>query len=271
MLKQRFITAAILVPLVVVSILYIPHLVFSLVLAVFISVAAWEWCKFTEQQHKFQNIIYVLFTILIITLLYYYRETFIANSVIFLGVAWWLCATVLIIAYQKELNLIPSINIIKSLIGLLILLPAWMSLIVLHASVDGPHFVLLLFILIWIADTSAYFIGRRFGSRKLASKTSPGKSWEGVLGALIITSITSIIYGVIQTQYATSVILMLCIVTVMFSIIGDLTESMFKRNVGIKDSGIIFPGHGGVLDRIDSMTAAAPVFVTGLWLIQGKL
>ncbi len=272
MLKQRIITAAILVPLMVVSILYIPGNIFSLLLAFFICIAAWEWSKFIEYSQKLQKYIYVLSTIFIISISYIYRDTLLAKSIIFLGVTWWLCATGLIIAYQKEKYSVPSTQFIKSVIGLLILVPAWMSLIVLHAEIDGPHLVLFLFILIWLADTTAYFIGKQIGKRRLASRTSPGKSWEGVIGALLAASLLSLGYMiVVKPHYAAVGLFALCIITVAFSIVGDLTESMFKRIVGIKDSGRILPGHGGVLDRIDSLTAAAPIYVMGLWLLQGKL
>ncbi len=271
-LKQRVITAAILIPLIVISILYIPSNIFSLLLAFFVCIAAWEWSKFVEYSQKIQKYIYVLSAIFLISISYIYRDTLLANSIIFLGATWWLCAAGLIIAYQKEKYSVPLTQFIKSVIGLLILVPAWMSLIVLHAEIDGPHLVLFLFILIWLADTTAYFVGKQFGKRRLASRTSPGKSWEGVIGALFATSLLSLGYGImVKPQYAAVGLLALCIITVMFSIIGDLTESMFKRIVGIKDSGGILPGHGGVLDRIDSLTAAAPIYVMGLWLLQGRL
>ena len=114
--------------------------------------------------------------------------------------------------------------------------------------------------------------GRRVVGSVTSSRTSPGKSWEGVIGALLATSLLSLGYVVVmKPHYAAVELFALCIITVTFSIIGDLTESMFKRIVGIKDSGGILPGHGGVLDRIDSLTAAAPIYVMGLWLLQGKL
>ena len=123
-------------------------------------------------------------------------------------------------------------------------------------------------LLIWGADSGAYFAGRAFGKRKLAPKVSPGKSWEGVIGGLL----TALVAAVIATQWLGAVgglagFLALVAVTVFISVLGDLSESLFKRVMALKDSGGILPGHGGVLDRIDSLTAAAPIFALGLlWL-----
>lgn len=271
MLKQRIITAVILIPLVVVSVLYLPNSFFSALTAVFVSVAAWEWSKIISFTNKFQKYFYVLFAIAIISISYFYRDRF-ATSIILAGTVWWICAIFMIFAYQKDFFSLPAGQIFKSIIGILILVPAWMSLVVLHTNINGPSLVLFLFVLIWLADTAAFFIGRKFGKRRLASKTSPAKSWEGVFGALAFTSVLSLCYvNVGGQQVAAAGLMLLCIITVIFSIVGDLTESMFKRIAGVKDSGVIVPGHGGVFDRIDSLTAAAPIYVTGLWLLQGNL
>jgi phosphatidate cytidylyltransferase len=124
-------------------------------------------------------------------------------------------------------------------------------------------------VLIWIADTAAYFTGKAWGRRKLASRVSPGKSCEGVLGALAATSVFSVIgaFWVGFDPGEAVLFLLVCNVTVCFSVVGDLVESLFKREAGLKDSGSILPGHGGILDRIDSLTAAGPVFVLGLILM----
>ncbi len=135
---------------------------------------------------------------------------------------------------------------------------------------DGVYLVLFLLVMIWIADSAAYFSGRRWGKTRLAGRISPGKSWEGVFGALFATSAFSLAAASFKDMQGTEILvfLFICLVTVSASILGDLMESMIKRQSGLKDSGSLLPGHGGVLDRMDSLTAAAPVFLSGLWLFE---
>lgn len=123
-------------------------------------------------------------------------------------------------------------------------------------------------VLVWGADIRAYFSGRAFGKRKLAPAVSPGKSWEGVYGGLALTLLITLVVGVVREWDARQILLALvgAAVVVLISVVGDLTESMFKRQAGIKDSSNLLPGHGGVLDRIDSLTAAIPVFAVLLWM-----
>jgi phosphatidate cytidylyltransferase len=129
--------------------------------------------------------------------------------------------------------------------------------------------LLFFFVLIWLADSAAYFSGKKFGRNKLAEQLSPGKTREGLWGALIATFILSLI-GVLQfglSPISSVYFIMLCLLTALISVVGDLYESLLKRNAGVKDSGFLIPGHGGVLDRIDSLLAAAPGFILGLyWL-----
>ncbi len=162
--------------------------------------------------------------------------------------------------------------------GGVILVPAWLSLILIHsgkvgsslADVSGTSLMLFLFFLIWLSDSAAYFSGRKFGNKKLVSNVSPGKSWEGVYGALSASLLFPIIYAFYtDMNFITTIyFILLALITVSFSILGDLTESMFKRMAKIKDSSNILPGHGGVLDRIDSLTSSAPVFFAGLWAME---
>jgi phosphatidate cytidylyltransferase len=145
--------------------------------------------------------------------------------------------------------------------GLLVLVPAWLALVRLHAI--APNLMLFLLLLVVAADVGAYFGGRTFGKHKLAPQVSPGKTWEGVYGGLIAGALLAVI-GVFWFRMSIAPFIALCVVVVIASVIGDLTESLFKRHAGLKDSGSLLPGHGGVLDRIDSVTAAAPLFLIGL-------
>ena len=154
-LKRRVITAAILIPLVVLCILYLPNRLFSVLTAFFVCLAAWEWSKIISFSQKYQKYFYVFFAIIIISISYFYRERF-AGSIIVAGTIWWMCAVFMIVAYQKDFLSIPTGQLFKSIIGILILVPAWMSLVVLHANINGPNLVLFLFVLIWLADTAAF-------------------------------------------------------------------------------------------------------------------
>ncbi len=133
----------------------------------------------------------------------------------------------------------------------------------------SPWWLMYVFLLVWCADSGAYFVGRKFGKRKLAPNVSPNKSIEGLIGGLVTSGVVAAIVG----QYlqlsggALAWFLALSAVTVAASVLGDLFESMLKRRAGIKDSGNILPGHGGVLDRIDSLLSATPVFALGFWLL----
>jgi phosphatidate cytidylyltransferase len=154
-------------------------------------------------------------------------------------------------------------------LGFLLLVPAWLGLTSLHAA--SAWWLMYLFGLVWGADTGAYFAGRAFGKHKLAPHVSPGKTLEGFLGGLALTMAMAVAVAICRdlNSLRLAAFLGLSLLTVLASVLGDLFESMVKRHAGIKDSGTIFPGHGGALDRIDSLTAAAPVFALGWWLAGG--
>ena len=154
-----------------------------------------------------------------------------------------------------------------ALIGLFALVPAWLALSILHGMVDsGPWQVMFLLVLVWSADSGAYVAGRKFGAHKLALRISPGKTWEGVLGGMLFAVVPAVLAGLYWYEGTgpLAVFLVVCLFTVAFSIVGDLLESLLKRQAHVKDSGRLLPGHGGILDRIDSLTAAAPVYVAGM-------
>ncbi|NOR40680.1 MAG: phosphatidate cytidylyltransferase, partial [Gammaproteobacteria bacterium] len=150
------------------------------------------------------------------------------------------------------------------------LVPAWAALTTLHASgADGPKLTLMLLVLVWLADSGAYFAGRQWGKTKLAPAISPGKTWEGVYGGLLSSLVFAAVAGGLYSHSFgwTLKFMLVAAVTVLFSVAGDLLESLMKRHSGIKDSGHIIPGHGGIFDRIDGLVAAAPMFLIGfLWL-----
>jgi phosphatidate cytidylyltransferase len=153
--------------------------------------------------------------------------------------------------------------------GFLVLLPAWLVPLTLRELPDGKWLTLFLMLYVWGADTGAYFAGHRFGRHKLAPRVSPGKTWEGVAGGLatvLLVALAAGIYGFGFGPAALALWVALSLFTGLVSVLGDLFESRLKRIVGVKDSGTLIPGHGGVLDRIDAFTAAAPVFALA-WLV----
>jgi len=275
MLKQRLITAAILVPLVVWGILRLPTPYLALVLALFIVQGAWEWTGFMQLKVIWQRIFYVAVVILGLACIWFFQQdSFLAGATTgwltlpILSLFWWLLAMVWVLSYPRTVRRWSSPAVL-ALIGLLVLLPTWLAVVGLHASSEqGPLLVMYLLSLIWVADSGAYFGGRAWGKRKLAPAVSPGKTREGVGSAVALSAVYAIAAALVLDLPGNlwPVFVVLSLVTVIFSVLGDLTESMFKRHAGIKDSGTLLPGHGGVLDRIDSVTAAAPVFVVGLWL-----
>lgn len=270
MLKQRLLTAAILVPLLILGILMLPAPYFAFVVAIFVIQGGWEWAGFLKQSSTRMRSVFTIIVALGLMFIWSLisSETMDWLVVPVIGLFWWLAAMVFVLSYPK-LSFCWSSALIHFLIGLLVLSSTWMSVVGLHIYADqGPYLVLYMITLISLADTGAYFGGKKWGKRKLAPDVSPGKTWEGVFSALMVSTIFALIgadlFSFSGNQWLFFIVLSL--VTAVFSILGDLNESMFKRHAGIKDSGQLLPGHGGILDRMDGVTAAAPVFVVGLWL-----
>lgn len=272
MLELRILTAAVLVPILVAVTLKGSVLLFAVLLGVFILLAAWEWTALAGYRHRSARIAYTAVILLVITGLYTVLDGSWVIPLLLVTTGCWCIALLLVVLYQSGLWVFSCPAGIKLVLGFLIV-PPWLGLVLLHTASDGPVLILLLFVVIWAADTGAYFTGRRWGRRHLASRISPGKTWEGVAGGLLV----SIMAAVLFTQLVGTIdidivwLALLSIITVLFSVVGDLVESLFKRLAHTKDSGNLLPGHGGVLDRIDSLTAAVPVFLGGLVLIGGRL
>lgn len=259
-------TAAVLIPAVLALVLFgnNPHVALGFGLVV--AGCAWEWSGLGAWRGVFR-LAYVL--LLMAGLYVVWIQFGLAGQSVLVGCLWWGLATVLVVVYQYRPKgwrwlTHPLVLVIT---GWLILVPAWTALVAIHAGVKmGVPALVILFLLVWGADFGAYFAGRRFGKHKLASHVSPGKSWEGIGGALIAGFAIGVLGGWWLGLGAgtTGLFMVLCVITVAISVVGDLTESLFKRQTGVKDSGTLLPGHGGLLDRVDSLTAAAPVFLLGL-------
>ncbi|HSC84463.1 MAG TPA: phosphatidate cytidylyltransferase [Pseudomonas sp.] len=267
MLKQRIITALILLPIALGGFFLLDGPLFALFIGAVVSLGAWEWARLAGFSAQSQRMAYAAVVAGLLYLLYLIPA--LAPLVLAAAVLWWLAATLLVLNYPGSSRYwggLPG----KLLIGLLILLPAWQGLVLLKQWPQANMLIIAVMVLVWGADIGAYFAGKAFGKRKLAPQVSPGKSWEGLYGGLLASLLITAAVGLQQGWQAKGFALAMAgaALVVLVSVVGDLTESMFKRQSGIKDSSNLLPGHGGVLDRIDSLTAAIPLFAVLLWLVD---
>jgi phosphatidate cytidylyltransferase len=271
-LKQRILSALILVPLVVLAVLRLDSGSFATVVAVALRLGAWEWGPLIPLHSLSVRIAFTLVVSAAVVLVWQFAQSeLLVNSILWSAMGGWILMLFWITTPELGRSETPAHAAFKFVLGIAILVSTWLALVVLHSRPDqGPRWVLFLLFLIWFADSGAYFAGRQWGKTKLAPQVSPGKTWEGVMGALTVCTLFAFGFGgYIGLQGAVlASFTLVCLVTVLFSIAGDLLESLLKRHHGVKDSGALIPGHGGVLDRIDSLLAAAPVFVFGLRWIE---
>jgi phosphatidate cytidylyltransferase len=268
-LKQRVLTALLLVPPAVAAVLLLPTAWAGLALALVMLLAADEWARLAGLATPGARLRLILGVLLGIGALGWLRHRGVDLLPVFVlaTLGWAGAALYLARAGEIRVDTQPAPAVAGA--GFAVLAVTWGALVWLHGLAHGPSLLLGLLVLIWAADTGAYFVGRRWGRRKLAPRVSPGKTWEGAYGAFAVGLAWG---GLLAWQFGGSPLhslglLGLCLATVAASIVGDLQESLLKRRRGLKDSGSLLPGHGGVLDRIDSLTAAAPVFAAGLGLL----
>ncbi|MCP5151221.1 MAG: phosphatidate cytidylyltransferase [Ectothiorhodospiraceae bacterium] len=266
-LRRRVATAAVLVPLVVAGVLWAPSPLFATLAAALVLGGAWEWCRMMGWSSGAARVLFLGTTAVLLALATRVDPTW----VLLAGVGWWLLAIAWVVRFEQGSAPLAAAGgvvdtLVRATVGWVILVPAWLGLVLVqHAS---PALALLLLVVVWGADCGAYFAGRAFGRNRLAPRTSPGKTIEGVAGGVVLAVVIgTLVPGSVGWQHALAPAwVALLVVVVLVSVLGDLAESMFKRLAGIKDSGTLLPGHGGVLDRIDSLTSAVPCFALGLLL-----
>jgi len=263
-------SALVMAPLVISGVLLLDNAVFALVLGVILLAAAWEWSHLIAVGSIAVRLAYTGVIAVLMWVLWDTGLEGLIRPLLLVAFIWWLCALFWLSRPHFCAPATLANASLKMLAGVLVILPAWAALCTLHATGErGPTLTLMLLMLVWLADIGAYFAGRQWGDKKLAPAISPGKTREGVYGGLLSSLLFAAIAGWIFSGSLnwTLAFMMISLLAVMFSVAGDLLESLMKRQSGIKDSGSIIPGHGGIFDRIDSLVAAAPIFLIGfLWL-----
>lgn len=271
MLRSRIITALVLAVIAIGAICYLPISFFCPLILLVLTVGAWEWAQFVPFMDRKAS--FLLLIVIINTIVLSWAYTY--KVILALAAFWWLSEIVYIL-FQHKINV--SLSKIKQnclilLAGVFTLAPLGVSLCYLKAGDDLPHnisgsfVILLICTIVWATDIGAFFVGKKIGKNKLAPKISPNKTIEGMLGGVICGLVVAIsVVCLLQIEIANWPVFLIAVsLTIIAAIFGDLSESLFKRMAGVKDSGNILPGHGGVLDRIDSLCAAFPVFLV-IWV-----
>jgi phosphatidate cytidylyltransferase len=260
MLLKRILTASVVVPIVVFGVLALTQTGFELTLALILIISSWEYCNLIQINHLVGKVLYASLVLTVTYLLN--NEPSNLTVVLYATSVWWLIALTWVVMFPNGSRLLRKALAIKLINGLFLFVPMAISLMALH--LQDSVLVLFLLILIWAADIGAYFAGKSLGKNKLCPNVSPGKTLEGVYGGVALSQVAAISYVYISIQTPSLndflIFCFLALVVSIVSVLGDLFESVLKRIAEVKDSGNILPGHGGLLDRIDSLTSSAPIF-----------
>ncbi|MEO8001839.1 MAG: phosphatidate cytidylyltransferase [Arenimonas sp.] len=270
--KTRIIAALLMAPVAIGGVYFLPTPYLAAAVAAVLLVGLWEWSALSGLTEKIPRSLYVAGNALMMLALAWGSGggLFGLKLISLIGAIWWLFVCVWLWRFEFAKADTSLNRSIKLLSGSLCVIPAWCALSWLHGSSSvGPRWALFALAIAWAADSGAYFAGVRYGKTKLAPRISPGKSWEGVIGGVVAILFLAIaatpLLGLFWSELGW--LLLLTLVTMIFSVIGDLFESLMKRHSGYKDSSDLIPGHGGLMDRLDSLLAVLPIFVIGKsWL-----
>lgn len=272
MLKLRIATAVVLAAAFAGVLFFTPWQGFALFTGAIFVLAAWEWANLSGFSSQLVRILYAALTAGVAIAVamdsaWFVDEGYLRKILFFAGL-WWALALLWVQGYPSSVILWGS-KPVRLILGWLVLMPAWFVCLFLKHMNDGEIVILILVMLVAAADIGAYFAGRIFGRHKLAPNVSPGKTWEGVLGGLLANAVLiAVLMWALHIRLDDLPALAFIILPAsLVSVLGDLLESMVKRHRGIKDSGSLLPGHGGVLDRIDGLVAAAPIFLLCMMLL----
>jgi len=274
MLKQRIITAIVLVGIVGTGIFFLPLAGLAVLFGLLVSIAAWEWAGMAGFSSVVARLGYTVLIALCIFASAHYSQILSAvpkfemvRDILGAGCLWWAVALLWVRGFPSS-AIIWRTSFVRMLMGVMTLVPAWVAVIYLRQHEHGIELIFIMVAIVAAADIGAYFSGKAWGKSKLAVAVSPGKSWAGFWGGLVSSvSVVVVLWLIFDGgRHGLLAVVATVVVTALASVLGDLLESMVKRQQGIKDSGRILPGHGGMMDRLDSMTAAAPVFALCLLL-----
>ena len=280
MTRTRLLAASVMAPVAIAAVLLLPTPWMAVVSAAMFLIGLWEWLKLAEIDDPIaRSVLLVVNLLLIVALVWASRSATGGSLILFklmtmLGVIWWLLAVIWLRHYSFASDHDTHARMFKLAAATLSVVPAWCALVYIHsggetadasAAAEGPRWLMLALAIVWAADSGAYFAGRRFGRTKLSPRISPNKTVEGLLGGVVagmVLALAAAPFAGASVKQLPAVAIV-AIWTILFAVVGDLYESLLKRHVGAKDSGNLIPGHGGVLDRIDSVLAALPVFALG--------
>ncbi|MCD9028124.1 phosphatidate cytidylyltransferase [Luteimonas sp. BDR2-5] len=277
MTRTRILAALLMAPIAIAAVLLLNTPWMAAVSAIVFLAALWEWLRLTDIEDTLARTLLLLANLLLMVAIVWASATgggslVLLKMMVVVGVIWWLLAAMWLRHYDFASDHDTRARVFKLAAGTLAIIPAWCALCLIHANEGGEHgnrWLLLALAVVWATDTGAYFAGRRFGRHKLAPRISPNKTVEGLAGGVL----AGVLVAVAAAPWAGAttaqlpLVALVALLTVLASVVGDLFESLLKRHVDAKDSGTLIPGHGGVLDRIDSVLAALPVFALGkIWL-----
>jgi len=264
MTGQRVVSALVIAAILVAAVFLLPARGLVAVLSIVLMSAAWEWSALAGPRLALR--LAFIFTTLVCCVLLWFGSTTMAGLLVCLAMALWLWGVALLwLAFAPQRQSRAAVFIA----GVIAISIAWMSLARMTMGIaHGNLWVLYTLLIVWVADSGAYFVGRRWGVAKLVPRISPGKTWAGLWGGLIASALLGVI-AALAFHLPIVQLVLLTVVVAGYSVVGDLTESLCKRFAGLKDSGTLIPGHGGVLDRFDSLLAAAPCLLFGLLVIDG--
>lgn len=274
MLRQRVLTALIMALLFLAILFFSSQPVFVAAVTLLLILSSWEWTRLADIQRRGIRILYVLATLLLSLgigwFLFGLNNDHLMQTLLVVTCSWWAIVLLWVQGYPSS-SVLWGYRWMLVLMGWILLIPSWISLWFIRHQNHGEWLILLVVAVVAFADIGAYFSGKRFGRRKLAPDVSPGKSWEGFFGGLLFSSSLAILVITLTGGQHWLAIVVVIVATALVSVLGDLFISMVKRHRGVKDTGTLLPGHGGVLDRIDGLMAAVPVFALMLMVTHWRL
>ena len=283
MLKQRIITAIILALIFITATVFLSSFSYYLFVTIVVLAASWEWCAFIGLAKQVAKVSYLATLGSMIIALYFFLgivpESLVINSyragiILGLGILFWVLTFFMLKGYPSNSDRWNNKSKI-ALMGLMALIPTWVGIVQIKYLNPQGFLLLGMVVMVAAADIGAYFVGKRIGKNRLAPSLSPNKTWEGVLGGFAACLLVGILliwllhsYLITLSNGQILILVLLSLVVMLFDVIGDLLESMLKRNRDLKDSGKILPGHGGILDRVDGLLAVTPIFVLTFLIIE---